>query len=36
VRPETVIGEVPVPVKDPGEDVAVNADTVLPPVALAV
>jgi hypothetical protein len=35
-NPETVIGEAPVPVNDPGLDVAVYADTALPPVAPAV
>jgi hypothetical protein len=35
VNPETVIGEVPVPVKEPGVEVAVNVVTE-PPVAAAV
>jgi hypothetical protein len=34
--PETVIGEAPVPVIEPGEDVAVNALTAAPPLAPAV
>jgi hypothetical protein len=36
VRPETVIGLAPVPVNDPGDEVAVYAETALPPVAFAV
>jgi hypothetical protein len=36
VRPETVIGELPVPVAPPGEAVAVNPVMVDPPVAFAV
>jgi hypothetical protein len=36
VNPETVIGDAPVPVNDPGDEVAVNVVIVLPPVAPAV
>jgi hypothetical protein len=36
VRPDTVIGLAPVPVSEPGDEVAVYADTALPPVAPAV
>ena len=36
VRPGTVTGDVPVALKEPGEDVTVNPETVFPPVALAV
>jgi hypothetical protein len=36
VKLETVIGDAPVPVNEPGEDVAVYAVTVFPPVAPAV
>jgi hypothetical protein len=36
VRPETVIGELPVPVMPPGDDVAVKPVMVDPPVAFAV
>ena len=36
VSPETVIGEDPVPVSPPGEEVAVNVVIVEPPVAFAV
>jgi hypothetical protein len=35
VKPEIVIGDAPVPVRDPGEEVAVNVVAV-PPVAAAV
>jgi hypothetical protein len=35
-KPETVIGEVPVPVNPPGEEVAVKVVIVAPPVAPAV
>ena len=35
-NPETVIGLAPVPVNDPGLEVAVNVDTAAPPVAPAV
>jgi hypothetical protein len=35
-NPETVIGLDPVPVNDPGEEVAVNVVIVEPPVAPAV
>jgi hypothetical protein len=33
VKPLTVIGDDPVPVKDPGVDVAVNEDAVAPKIA---
>jgi hypothetical protein len=33
---ETVIGLAPVPVNDPGDEVAVNVDTAAPPFAFAV
>jgi hypothetical protein len=36
VNPVTVIGEAPVPVNDPGDEVAVNVETAAPPVAFAV
>jgi hypothetical protein len=36
VNPVTVIGEDPVPVSPPGDDVAVNVETAAPPVAPAV
>ena len=36
VSPATVTGLVPDPVKDPGEEVTINPDTALPPVAFAV
>ena len=35
-NPETVIGEAPVPVNPPGDEVAVNVDTAAPPSAPAV
>jgi hypothetical protein len=36
VSPETVIGLAPVPVKEPGDEVAVNVEIAAPPVAFAV
>jgi hypothetical protein len=36
LSPETVIGEAPVPVNPPGDEVAVNVDTAAPPFAPAV
>jgi hypothetical protein len=35
-KPETEIGEAPVPVIELGDDVAVNVETAAPPVAFAV
>jgi hypothetical protein len=36
LNPETVIGDAPVPVNPPGDEVAVNVDTAAPPSAPAV